>query len=124
MIRLVSALAGARKISVEPVYVINPEDLTLAGIFEGRVDEFRRAVEEQVYTQLKGAKLPDCSRPPFFSRLRYPPAGRAGAAFLCEETGAELIAVGTHSRKGYEASRARQLCRDPSLHSRNHRFSS
>ena len=72
MIRLVAAFAKTRKVSVEPVYVINPEDLTLAGIFEGRVNEFKKAVEEQIYTQLKGVKLPGCGPRLSFSLQLYP----------------------------------------------------
>lgn len=119
MVRLVSAVAAGRKISVEPVYVINPEDLTLAGIFEGRVDEFRRAVEEQVYGQLQGLKLSGLR--PATVLLASSISTRGAVQTLlsyAEETGTELIAVGTHSRKGLKRLVLGSFAETLSLHSR------
>lgn len=102
MAQQLKAFVKNRPCAIEPVFILSPDQLRLSpDFFKGKTGEIRLEAEQKLTAYLKKIKLPGMTEPTLIVSPDYSLRMAIQACVKhAKDTGAELIAVSTHAKKG------------------------
>ncbi len=104
LVEALRRIAADRPVEIEPVYVLSPDELDLTvDLAAPWVRQFRPAVEKAIANIIKGVELPGLLPPQILIQKKSSLTNAVRTLTrYAKSSGAELIAIGTHGRKGLE----------------------